>query len=59
MKTVVDGMPVSDAFAGSSACTAERWSVALTSQEGLNVLTGGFDAEYGNAQSGIIEIVDP
>lgn len=51
VKTVVDGMPVSDAFSGGGTL-----DVALTSQEGLNVLTGGFDAEYGNAQSGIIEI---
>ncbi|NNE44002.1 MAG: TonB-dependent receptor, partial [Gemmatimonadetes bacterium] len=55
VKTVVDGMPVSDAFAGSSGAGGTL-DVALTSQEGLNVLTGGFDAEYGNAQSGIIEI---
>lgn len=54
IKTVVDGMPVSDAFAGSSG--TGTLDIALTSQEGINVLTGGFDAEYGNAQSGIIEI---
>ena len=54
VKTVVDGMPVSDAFAGSSG--TGTLDIALTSQEGINVLTGGFDAEYGNAQSGIIEI---
>ncbi|MGQ0722093.1 MAG: TonB-dependent receptor [Candidatus Eiseniibacteriota bacterium] len=55
VKTVVDGMPVSDSFAGSSS-QGGTLDIALTSQEGLNVLTGGFDAEYGNAQSGIIEI---
>ncbi len=54
VKTVVDGMPVSDAFAGSAG--GGTMDVALSSQEGLNFLTGGFDAEYGNAQSGIIEI---
>lgn len=54
VKTVVDGMPVSDAFAGSGG--SGTMSIALSSQEGINVLTGGFDAEYGNAQSGIIEV---
>jgi len=54
VKTVVDGMPVSDAFAGSVG--SGTLDVSLMSQEGLNLLTGGFDAEYGNAQSGIIEI---
>ncbi|MCA9751754.1 MAG: TonB-dependent receptor, partial [Gemmatimonadetes bacterium] len=54
VKTVVDGMPVSDAFAGSGG--SGTMSIAVSSQEGINVLTGGFDAEYGNAQSGIIEV---
>ena len=54
VKTLVDGMPVSDAFAGSQG--SGTLSISLMSQEGMNVLTGGFDAEYGNAQSGIIEI---
>jgi outer membrane receptor protein involved in Fe transport len=55
VKTIVDGMPVSDAFAGSAG-VGGTLDIALTSQEGINVLTGGFDAEFGNAQSGIIEI---
>lgn len=54
VKTVVDGMPVSDAFAGSTG--GGTLDIALTSQEGINLITGGFDAEYGNAQSGIVEI---
>jgi hypothetical protein len=54
VKTVVDGMPVSDSFAGSSG--TGTLDIALTSQEGINLITGGFDAEYGNAQSGIVEI---
>jgi outer membrane receptor protein involved in Fe transport len=54
VKTVVDGMPVSDAFAGASG--SGTMDISLMSQESLNLLTGGFDAEYGNAQSGIIEI---
>jgi len=54
VKTVVDGMPVSDAFTGSSG--SGTLDIAVASQEGINLHTGGFDAEYGNAQSGIIEI---
>ena len=53
-KTVVDGMPVSDAFSGSGG--TGTLDIAIASQEGLNFLTGGFDAEYGNAQSGVIEV---
>jgi outer membrane receptor protein involved in Fe transport len=55
VKTVVDGMPVSDAFAGSAG-EGGTLDIALTSQEGVNLLSGGLDAEYGNALSGIIEI---
>lgn len=54
VKTVVDGMPVSDAFTGSTG--SGTMDISIASQEGINVLTGGFDAEYGNAQSGIIEV---
>jgi len=54
VKTVVDGMPVSDAFTGSTG--TGTMDISIASQEGINVLTGGFDAEYGNAQSGIIEV---
>lgn len=54
IKTVVDGMPVSDAFTGSTG--TGTMDISIASQEGINVLTGGFDAEYGNAQSGIIEV---
>ncbi len=53
VKTMVDGLPVSDSFAGSVTGTI---SVSTTAQAELSLLTGGFDAEYGNAQSGIIEI---
>ena len=55
VKTVVDGMPVSDAFAGSSG-EGGTLDIALTSQEGVTLMSGGLDAEYGNALSGIIEI---
>lgn len=54
VKTVIDGMPVSDSFSGSGG--SGTLEVSTTSQEGLSLQTGGMDAEYGNAQSGVIEI---
>jgi outer membrane receptor protein involved in Fe transport len=54
VKTVVDGMPVSDAFTGSTG--TGTMDISIASQEGINMLTGGMDAEYGNAQSGVIEV---
>lgn len=57
LKTMVDGLPVSDSFGGAGSAGAGTIAVSTTAQSELNLLTGGFDAEYGNAQSGIIEIV--
>ncbi len=48
----VDGMSVSDPVDGGSALTVDRDAVEIT-----DVKTGGFTAEYGNAQSGIVNIV--
>lgn len=56
LKTMVDGLPVSDAFAGATD-QGGTLNISTTSQSEMNLFTGGFDAEYGNAQSGIIEIV--
>lgn len=53
LKTMVDGLPVSDSFGGASTGTL---GISTTSQSELTLLTGGMDAEYGNAQSGVIEI---
>ena len=47
----IDGMSVSDAVDGGSALTVDMDAVEYT-----DVKTGGFTAEYGNAQSGIINI---
>ncbi len=47
----VDGMSVSDPVDGGSALTVDMDAVAYT-----DVKTGGFTAEYGNAQSGIVNI---
>jgi outer membrane receptor for ferrienterochelin and colicin len=48
----VDGMSVSDPVDGGAALTVDPDAVAVT-----DVKTGGFTAEYGNAQSGIVNIV--
>ena len=49
---LVDGVPVNDAFNGSSALTVENNSVRE-----LEVISGTFNAEYGKALSGIVNIV--
>ncbi|MDO9577119.1 MAG: TonB-dependent receptor [Candidatus Cloacimonadales bacterium] len=48
----VDGMSVSDPVDGGAALTVDMDAVAFT-----DVKTGGFTAEYGNAQSGIVNII--
>lgn len=48
----VDGMSVSDPVDGGAALTVDMDAVEFT-----DVKTGGFTAEYGNAQSGIVNIV--
>jgi outer membrane receptor protein involved in Fe transport len=48
----VDGMSVSDPVDGGSALSIDMDAIA-----DMSVMTGGFPAEYGNAQSGMINIV--
>ncbi len=48
----VDGVPVTDAFDGSQSVTVENDAI----QE-LQVISGTYNAEYGNAMSGIVNIV--
>ena len=48
----VDGMSVSDPVDGGSAL-----SVDMDAIKDMKVMTGGFPAEFGNAQSGVINIV--
>ncbi len=50
-KYYVDGMPVTNAF---QAGTSLNVSFAALSE--IELLSGGFDAEYGNASSGIVNI---
>jgi outer membrane receptor protein involved in Fe transport len=51
VKYLVDGMQISDPFVGATSM-----DVSLTSLSEIEVLSGGFDAEYGNVQSGIISL---
>jgi len=48
----VDGMSVSDPVDGGNALTVDMDAVEFT-----DVKTGGFTAEFGNAQSGIVNII--
>ena len=52
VKYYVDGTQVTDPFVGGTSL-----DLSLASVSDINVLSGGFDAEYGNAQSGIINFV--
>ena len=50
--TMVDGVPVTDTFDGSTALQLENDGI-----EELQVISGTFNAEYGNAMSGVINVV--
>ncbi len=52
VKYLIDGVSVNDAFSGSSALEAE-----VNSIQELQVLTGTFNAEYGEALSGVVNQV--
>lgn len=49
---LVDGIPVTDAFNGNNALEIENSSVRE-----LEVISGTFNAEYGQAMSGVVNIV--
>jgi len=49
---LVDGLPVQEAISGGRGITIPNVSIA-----DMTILTGGFNAEYGNAMSGIINII--
>ncbi|MFH1278704.1 MAG: TonB-dependent receptor [Candidatus Eisenbacteria bacterium] len=51
VKFFVDGMPVSDPFVGQNTL-----DVSFASLSNIQLLSGGYDAEYGNAASGIVNI---
>ncbi|MBN2461787.1 MAG: TonB-dependent receptor [Candidatus Cloacimonetes bacterium] len=48
----IDGLSVSDPVDGGAALTIDRDAI-----KDMKVMTGGFTAEYGNAQSGIVNII--
>ncbi len=49
---LVDGLPVQDVIGGGLATTLPRSSIT-----GMTIHTGGFDAEYGNALSGVVNVI--
>jgi outer membrane receptor protein involved in Fe transport len=49
---LVDGLPVQDVLSGGISAQLPNSSIT-----GLSVYTGGFDAEYGNALSGVVNII--
>ncbi len=49
---LIDGIPVTDAYSGNAGVTAENQSI----QE-LEIISGTFNAEYGQAMSGIVNQV--
>ena len=49
---LVDGLPVQDVIGGGLATNLPKSSIT-----GLTLHTGGFDAEYGNALSGVVNVV--
>jgi outer membrane receptor for ferrienterochelin and colicin len=49
---LVDGLPVQDLMGGGASMTLPKSSVL-----GMSISTGGFEPEYGNALSGVVNIV--
>jgi outer membrane receptor for ferrienterochelin and colicin len=50
---LIDGLPVQDVLGGSGALL----TVPKSSVLGVSIFTGGFEPEYGNALSGVVNIV--
>ncbi len=49
---LVDGLPVQDVLSGGLSAKLPNSSIT-----GMSIYTGGFEAEYGNALSGVVNIV--
>jgi len=49
---LVDGLPVQDVIGGGLGTNLPRSSIS-----GLTIHTGGFEAEYGNALSGVVNVI--
>ena len=52
VKYLIDGIPISDPIGGSLGL-----NISAQSLEQMEVITGGFNAEYGDAQSGIVNLI--
>ncbi len=52
VRYLIDGVPVNDVYSGQSSLSAE-----VNSIEEVQVLVGTFNAEYGDAQSGVVNQV--
>ena len=50
---MIDGVPVNDAFGGVAAVS----TLEVESVKDLEMITGTFNAEYGNAMSGVVNAV--
>jgi len=49
---MVDGLPMQDVISGGSGGLVPKSSIS-----GMTVMTGGYDPEYGNALSGVVNVV--
>lgn len=49
---LVDGLPVQDVIGGGVGTNLPKSSIT-----GMTIQTGGFDAEYGNAMSGVVNVI--
>jgi outer membrane receptor protein involved in Fe transport len=49
---LVDGLPVQDVMGGGLGATLPKSSIT-----GMTIVSGGFEAEYGNALSGVVNVV--
>jgi outer membrane receptor for ferrienterochelin and colicin len=49
---LIDGLPVKDVLAGEMSVNLPKSSIA-----GMSITTGGFEPEYGNALSGVVNVV--
>ncbi len=52
VKYLIDGIPISDPIGGNLGL-----NISAKSLEQMEVITGGFNAEYGDAQSGIVNLI--
>jgi len=49
---LVDGLPIQDVLGGGLSANLPKSSVST-----MTIHTGGFDAEYGNAMSGVVNVI--